>query len=103
MNRRHFLGVIGVGLGGTAFGVSVAEWLTASSDRARATTSQAPPASPTDVIAAKFAYLSTHGNSSCSLEFKQSIASLPDDARLQGSCCAPMDASRYSAQIAGLT
>lgn len=55
-----------------------------------------------ETLAAKFDYLSTHGNSSCSLVFRDSIASMSDDARLQGSCCSPMSMHRYSEQIEGL-
>lgn len=53
-------------------------------------------------LAAKFERLSTQGNSSCSAAFHQSIATLPDGARLQGSCCSPMSIHRYSEQVAGL-
>lgn len=53
-------------------------------------------------LAAKFDYLSKNGNSSCSLSFKDSISSMPDDAKLQGSCCGPMSIHRYSEQVEGL-
>lgn len=53
-------------------------------------------------LAAKFEYLSKNGNSSCSLAFRNSIPTLPSDARLQGSCCGPMDFHRYSEQVEGL-
>lgn len=53
-------------------------------------------------LTAKFNYLSTHGNSSCSSNFQQSIPSIPDNARLQGSCCSPMSYHRYSEQVEGL-
>lgn len=52
--------------------------------------------------AAKFAELSKNGNSTCSGTFKDSILTMPDDARLQGSCCSPMDLHRYSEQVIGL-
>ncbi|MBI2310101.1 hypothetical protein HYU89_04365 [Candidatus Collierbacteria bacterium] len=55
-----------------------------------------------EVLAAKFDYLSKHGNSSCSGAFRDSIASMPDTARLQGSCCSPMSIHRYSEQVEGL-
>lgn len=55
-----------------------------------------------DALAAKFEELSKHGNSSCSAEFTTSVAAMPDGARLQGSCCSPMDLHRYSEQVAGL-
>lgn len=55
-----------------------------------------------EVLAAKFDYLSKNGNSSCSSAFRDSISSIPDNARLQGSCCSPMSMHRYSEQIEGL-
>ena len=51
---------------------------------------------------AKFKLLSTKGNSNCSAEFLDSIPKMPKDARLQGSCCSPMELTRYKQQIAGL-
>jgi len=54
------------------------------------------------VLAAKFDYLSKNGNSSCSASFTASISSMPDDARLRGSCCSPMSLHRYSEQVEGL-
>lgn len=53
-------------------------------------------------LAEKFDYLSKNGNSSCSAAFRDSIASMPDKARLQGSCCRPMSLHRYSEQVEGL-
>ena len=53
-------------------------------------------------LAAKFDYLSQNGNSSCSAAFKESISSLPATARLQGSCCSPMNTHRYGEQVEGL-
>jgi hypothetical protein len=41
-------------------------------------------------LAEKFDYLSKNGNSSCSAAFRESISSMPDTFRLQGSCCSPM-------------
>jgi Multicopper oxidase len=55
-----------------------------------------------DEIAKRFEFLSKNGNSGCSQAFRDSIPSLLDKARLQGSCCAPMDLHRYREQIAGL-
>ena len=52
---------------------------------------------------AKFKVLASSGNSSCSAVFNDSISSMPDNARLQGSCCSPMNWHRYSEQIQGLT
>lgn len=53
-------------------------------------------------LAAKFDYLSQNGNSSCSLSFRDSIPTMSDTARLQGSCCSPMSMHRYREQIEGL-
>ena len=50
----------------------------------------------------RFDYLSANGNSNCSGKFMKSIATMPDDARLQGSCCSPMDRERYKNQVGGL-
>ena len=55
-----------------------------------------------EALAAKFDYLSKNGNSSCSGAFRDSIASMPDNARLQGSCCSPMSMHRYNEQVEGL-
>lgn len=55
-----------------------------------------------EALAAKFDDLSKNGNSSCSGAFRDSIASMPDNARLQGSCCSPMSMHRYSEQVEGL-
>ena len=53
-------------------------------------------------IAADFQYLSQKGNSSCGGQFKESVSTMPDEARLQGSCCSPMNEHRYQEQIEGL-
>ncbi len=53
-------------------------------------------------LAAKFEILSQNGNSQCSGAFKNSIASMPDSSRLQGSCCSPMNLHRYTEQVEGL-
>lgn len=50
-------------------------------------------------LKARFTYLSTHGNSTCSQEFMTSIASMPAGAQLQGSCCSPMVLQRYVQQV----
>ncbi len=55
-----------------------------------------------ETLATKFAELSKNGNSSCSGGFKDSIITMADDARLQGSCCSPMDFHRYTEQVKGL-
>ena len=59
-------------------------------------------ASDDAVLKSRFDLLSQHGNVECSAKFEASIASMPPDARLQGSCCAPMDETRYRQQIEGL-
>jgi len=53
-------------------------------------------------LAAKFEKLSKSGNSSCSGDFKDSISSMPEGSRLQGSCCSPMNFHRYNEQVEGL-
>lgn len=58
-------------------------------------------APPPEVIE-KFEDLSRNGNSSCSVDFMNSIASMPPMSRLKGSCCGPMALHRYSEQIEGL-
>lgn len=57
---------------------------------------------PESELERKFAFLSTHGNSNCSLAFMNSILSMTDDQRLQGSCCSPMVLERYKEQTEGL-
>ena len=47
----------------------------------------------------RFAYLSTHGNSACSLNFQNGIPAMADEERIQGSCCSPMSLHRYEEQI----
>ena len=54
-------------------------------------------------LAAKFDTLSKSGNSTCSASFADSIETMPDTGRIQGSCCSPMDAHRYEEQVTGLT
>jgi hypothetical protein len=53
-------------------------------------------------LKARFEHLSTNGNSSCSGAFLRSIPRMTPIARLQGSCCSPMDLARYDEQIQGL-
>jgi hypothetical protein len=53
-------------------------------------------------VARHFEYLNTNGNSNCSQAFLDAIASMPADARLQGSCCSPMQLDRYAKQLEGL-
>lgn len=52
-------------------------------------------APPLEIIE-KFEDLSQSGNSSCSVDFMNSIASMPPVSRLKGSCCGPMALHRYS-------
>jgi hypothetical protein len=54
-------------------------------------------------VDARFDYLSTHGNSNCSTAFLNSIAKMPVTARLQGSCCSPMERRHYADQVRDLT
>lgn len=49
-----------------------------------------------------FGFLSKNGNSNCSKQFLDSIATMPPGSRLQGSCCSPMERTRYFEQIEGL-
>jgi len=51
----------------------------------------------------RFDSLNRHGNSTCSAVFTDSISKMPVTARLQGSCCSPMERHRYGEQIQGLT
>ncbi len=55
-----------------------------------------------EALAVKFEKLSQNGNSSCSGDFKDSIGTMNDAARLQGSCCSPMNMHKYNEQIEGL-
>lgn len=55
-----------------------------------------------EALATKFEQLSKNVNSFCSSDFKDSINSMRDDARLQGSCCSPMSLHRYKEQVLGL-
>ena len=50
----------------------------------------------------RFKFLSANGNSNCSAGFLESIASMPETARLQGSCCGPMSLHHYKEQVDGL-
>jgi len=59
-------------------------------------------AAETPALNDRFDHLSANGNSTCSAVFTDSIARMPATARLQGSCCAPMERHRYVEQIQGL-
>lgn len=61
----------------------------------------APPES-NDPRFATFQRLSSQGNSSCSASFRESIITMADTARLQGSCCSQMSWHRYQEQTEGL-
>jgi hypothetical protein len=50
----------------------------------------------------RFNYLSQHGNVQCSVQFENSIKLMRSSAKLEGSCCAPMDEARYRQQLDGL-
>jgi hypothetical protein len=50
-------------------------------------------------LKARFQALSQHGNVQCSVQFENAIGTMPADGRLQGSCCTPMDETRYRQQI----
>jgi hypothetical protein len=56
-------------------------------------------AGETQSLDERFDYLSAHGNSTCAASFTESIARMPVTARLQGSCCSPMDRHRYGEQV----
>lgn len=60
------------------------------------------PLASNQALAAQFEYLSKNSNSSCSAAYKNSIPTMPDNARLQGSCCSPMNLHRYTEQVKGL-
>lgn len=67
------------------------------------TTGKLPTALIADeALAAKFDVLSQNGNSNCSASFANSIDTMPETGRIQGSCCSPMDAHRYEEQVTGL-
>jgi hypothetical protein len=50
---------------------------------------------------AAFAYLAKQTSNSCDLQ-PATVQSYPDRARIQGSCCSPMDWDHYRAQVRGL-
>jgi hypothetical protein len=60
------------------------------------------PATLGTEFADAFAYLSPRGNSNCSTAFTQSIASMPDDDTIRGSCCGPMSLHVYTEQRRGI-
>ena len=50
----------------------------------------------------RFDYLSTNGNSACSMSFKDSITTMADSEHIIGSCCSKMLMHRYQEQVSGL-
>ena len=62
----------------------------------------AKAASAASALLKKYEFLKANGNSNCSSEFLESISSMSNEARLQGSCCAEMDPHRYVEQIDAL-
>lgn len=63
-----------------------------------------PKTQPVAVLGSveKFEFLAKQRSNICGLQ-PTSVASYADEARLQGSCCSPMDLHRYQEQVAGLT
>lgn len=57
---------------------------------------------PKQEAKAGFEELSQNGSSSCSVSFTDSIDSMSDSERIQGSCCSKMSAHRYTEQVTGL-
>jgi len=53
-------------------------------------------------LKSRFQSLSQHGNVECSVQFEKLIGTMGPEGRLQGSCCAPMDETRYRQQLEGL-
>src|SRR5262245_49989549 len=53
-------------------------------------------------LKSRFDKLSQHANVECSAQFEKLIGTMGPEGRLQGSCCAPMDKTRYRQQIDGL-
>ena len=50
----------------------------------------------------RFEWLSKNGNSTCSMEYLDSIENMPASARLQGSCCSEMNLERCAKQVDAL-
>lgn len=50
----------------------------------------------------RFEYLAKNGNSSCSFDFRQSVAQMAENVRIIGSCCSPMSHHRWQEQVEGL-
>lgn len=82
--------------------VLITRMTSGSSDRPSGPSAAEVAATADPSVVGRFEYLSTNGNSSCSRDFMNSIASMPADMRLRGSCCGPMTLHRYSEQVAAL-
>lgn len=54
-------------------------------------------------LSAQFDFLRQNGNSTCSLDFLNSISQMSDEENLRGSCCGEMSFHKYQEQIEGLT
>jgi hypothetical protein len=94
--RRAVIGLVtGVALVLAAAGVGLS-WATNSDTPAEPTMSMG--AGPTD---ARFAELTSAKSNYCSLD-AQTVMGYPDDHRMQGACCNPMDRDKYRQQVDGL-
>lgn len=100
MNKQYAIVLIGVFIAGY-FYLTLAKPVFNFSSQSPAS-QQSTGQKVNQAITAKFEYLSKNGNSSCSSAFRDSISSMPDTARLQGSCCSPMSLHRYSEQVESL-
>lgn len=95
------MAIVAVGTG-TALHVHVidvgpsAPAMNASGGRGSASTPAAPAGS-----AERFHFLAAQTSSSCGLQ-PSTVMSYADGARIQGSCCNPMDMGKYSRQVDGL-
>lgn len=61
-----------------------------------------PPSLVEENLAARFEYLRSHGNSSCSSSFMNVVGAMNADDKIMGSCCSPMSMHRYQEQVGGL-
>src|SRR5262249_18020368 len=59
-------------------------------------------AAETKSLNERFDFLSKNGNSNCTPDFLNSIATMPAVARLHGSCCSPMELERSNKPLEGL-
>lgn len=65
-------------------------------------TSASLPVLSDENLLARFEYLKSHGNSSCSSAFKNTVDMMADGNKILGSCCGPMSLHRYQEQVGGL-